>query len=483
LDEYKPLTDPAVRAAVVRYFEENWPGYRSEHEDYTTSYGPPVVVHGRRRPDEGEALQWTSEHHPLPRPNVPPPFDPVAAEASLRYFGEARGGLVKFDPAAPAAVRFRFVTDPVVFDIPGDEPLRLGRFRIDFWVDRLRPKPYLPKVSHEAVALEPNPALHRPDVPHPHVNGKTICLGHAQAPFPAAFRAAQFDDAADYLAAVLRTYDESSPYVKLQDWRGHKCPNCDGRSHTIPRQCPECEEHVGDCCGSSCPNCSAAGHEGCLVNCDECDQPACHNCLSEDGDSRVCTRCRAECEGCGEYFHSSELEDDRCEDCRSPSCSNCGRSVDDEDELREGECIRCNGRRCIRCDDRHWSEDLNDDDVCEACEFEDCSECGDSVEYVDLEEGVCPACRTCSQCGRTRSDYSQLSDGVCVRCRTCGACETVVEDFDDLDAGGRCLTCAPECSDCDNQTVAADLVGGRCPACHQTHLEDEAADADAEAQV
>jgi hypothetical protein len=300
-------------------------------------------------------------------------------------------------------------------------------------------------------------------------------LGHAQAPFPAAFRAAQFDDAADYLAAVLRTYDESSPYVKLRDWRGHKCPNCEGRSATPPVLCPECDEHVGDCCGSGCPNCSHAGHEGCLVNCDECDQPACHNCLSEDGDSRVCTRCRAECEGCGEFFHSSELEDDRCPDCRTPSCSNCGRSVDDEDEdLRDGECIRCNGRLCGDCGERHWSDELDENDICEGCEHRNCTECGDETHYNDLEGGVCRNCRTCTQCHDDVSDRDDLAGGVCPDCRTCEVCGTVVSDSDDLDDDNRCRTCAPDCSDCSTATVATDLVDGRCPDCHDAHLEAEA---------
>lgn len=481
--DFKPLTDPAVRAEILDYLEANWPGIWSEHAKFP-SHRRPVVCHGRPpAPESRYDWQWLSEHHPLPALDVGPAFDRGLADASLKYFGESRGGRARLQPRTERSLAFRFTTAPVVFPVPGDAPLELGPFLVEFWFQYFEESGFKAVVGQSATALRPCPAIGRLDVHHPHVSGKNICLGEIKLLLPEVVRQARFDDAADYLDSLLRTYDESSPYVKLADWRGFPCPNCDGRSASRPTQCPECDEHVGGCCGSSCPNCDSPSHAGCRSECHGCGEESCPECLN---DVNYCTRCYRKCEDCGDWTSTDDLSDDRCPDCQNPSCANCGLMVDDEDsDLDEDwECIRCAGRRCAHCNERRWSDTLDDNGVCEDCREQPCSDCGDLVDYHDLDDGVCRSCRTCTECDRVVDDPGDMNDQVCRRCRTCRSCGDQVDGVGDLD-DDRCLTCAPECSDCAARTGATDLVGGRCRDCHQSHLEEmeEDADADADAQV
>ena len=182
------------------------------------------------------------------------------------------------------------------------EGVQLGPFEIRLRLDRVG----TPAGSHvfEIVALDPNPASSSEDVTHPHVSESCLCPGDAAAPIQLALEQARLTDFFQLVRSVLTTYNPHSAYVKLEEWDGMQCYECDACvSSDYACYCEGCEhDYCGDC-SSSCGRCDAGLCCGCLDQCRGCGNRFCGSCLV------ACTRCRAQefCESC--------LEEGLCESC------------------------------------------------------------------------------------------------------------------------------------------------------------------------
>jgi hypothetical protein len=216
----------------------------------------------------------------------------------------------------------RAVTEPIEL-----RDVDLGRFALDFHWHRLGT--HDGARCFDVVALDPNPAAGRGDVPHPHVHGVDLCTGDAAAPVQRALEEGRFAEAFLLLRGVLATYNPDSPYVRLEQWEGSPCRDCGDRVREDEvSRCEGCDADLCSGCSNSCSACDSTRCPGCLETCSLCGRDACPGCLTPRGEEeRICSRCFDRCVCCGGRVPRDELEDRRCPDC----------SHDDEEETTDDE--------------------------------------------------------------------------------------------------------------------------------------------------
>ena len=192
-------------------------------------------------------------------------------------------------------------TRPVVLD-----RIYLGPFAIELHLGRLNRR--ADSSSFDCVALEPNPAECNEDVTHPHVKGNALCAGDAHLPICEALRQGRICDAFLLVNGVLNTYNDSSPYVALEDWSGRSCSDCGAlTSQDDMYVCEGCDSDVCDDCAGRCDMCDSTQCRSCLEldevsgrsccsncceRCGECDRVI--DCDSVDSASSLCPHCLAE---------------------------------------------------------------------------------------------------------------------------------------------------------------------------------------------
>jgi hypothetical protein len=224
-----------------------------------------------------------------------------ALEAEFGRFETGERGMV-----------LRVVTEPVTL-----ERIALGPFAVELVLARLDRNPG--PSCFRVVALDPNPAVGREEVPHPHVSGEELCAGDATVPIQRALADGRLADAFVLVRSVLTTYHAGSAYVLLDVWDGLTCGDCGDRADRAETgRCVACECDLCDRCQSSCRSCGVTRCRGCLVDCDGCDDPCCDHCLESapTGDS-LCPACRATCRQCRAVVVHADLDDDgRCADCQ-----------------------------------------------------------------------------------------------------------------------------------------------------------------------
>lgn len=209
------------------------------------------------------------------------------------------------------------VTEPV--HLRGVE---LGPFRVELRVERAHEHPDVS--AFHIVALAPNPAAGEPDVVHPHVRDGQLCAGEGTVPIAAALAEGRLCEAFLAVAAVLNTYNEASPYVRLDQWAG--------------RPCADCGRRVGEDDRYPCESCGAEYCGECSSTCDLCDRGCCRACLEEDAASGrlCCRRCRRRCARCGRVVDLDHFVE---ETSTCPECHD--ETLDDleEEELPHAETI------------------------------------------------------------------------------------------------------------------------------------------------
>lgn len=220
-----------------------------------------------------------------------------------------------------------FVTERIVLGQDEGVAVDLGPFKVSVgaimtqegfssfrYVDALDPHPPLGNSGHN---------------PHPHVSGRSICLGLGESDFKAAIRSGRIADAAHVVCSVLRTYLMGSAHVRIsmRDWDGVPCGNCEARQlpRNRPRECVECRGEACSSCRSpqNCQLCYGHMHHGCF------DVAA--KCASDGCDARICKRCRPgdsamhcsghmpRCSVCRYPYQSYQLNaQGRCEQCDPP---------------------------------------------------------------------------------------------------------------------------------------------------------------------
>jgi len=209
---------------------------------------------------------------------------------------ETEFGTVKYDEGENELV---VTTEPITL-----EDIDLGMFEIHLELGYMEGRR---KPKYHIKALSPNCAADRSDIPHPHVQDGKMCEGDATEPIASALIEGRLSDFFTLVNSVLNTYNEQSPYVRLDEW--------DGSSGT---SCHECGSSVDDDDSYYCDECDHTFCGSCASCCRDCDTSICTNCgycCTECGSS-VCKDCRKTCQECEEDFCSKCLKGDLCPTCQ-----------------------------------------------------------------------------------------------------------------------------------------------------------------------
>jgi hypothetical protein len=214
----------------------------------------------------------------------------------------------------------RVVTEPVVLD-----DVYLGAFAIDFFWDRVGRLPATR--CFDVIALDPNPAIGRDEVVHPHVRDGTLCPGDANETLDRALAAGRLTDAFLLVRSVLLKYNPHSPYVSLDDWNGIACAECGRRVDEDDRSiCEACGADLCEACPECCAACSATRCGQCTEPCDACQAACCPCCLeATDAGQAICPGCVPRCSRCSAAVPATELSD------ATQLCSNCNPEDDDDE--------------------------------------------------------------------------------------------------------------------------------------------------------
>ncbi|MCG6157261.1 hypothetical protein [Rubinisphaera margarita] len=185
----------------------------------------------------------------------------------------------------------------------------LGRFEI-----RLNYANYSDDAGqYQVIALEPNPACSNDSVTHPHVQDEDLCEGEGHATIDIALRQGRLYDFFTIVANLLRTYNDSSPYVALSAWQAVNCMDC---GHAMDADegsdCEKCDTPVCEDCSVTCPDCHRNFCCGCTSECEGCSERFCHSCLitCADCDADFCSSCltNERCEYCDEQQNEEKTE-------------------------------------------------------------------------------------------------------------------------------------------------------------------------------
>lgn len=184
-------------------------------------------------------------------------------------------------------------TEPIVLD-----GVYLGRFTI-----RLELR-YLTSPGAESFAIvadDPQPSATNANVPHPHVQGHDLCAGDARLPIALALRQRRLADAFIAVRSVLRTYNESSAFAKLESWEVETCHGCDdGVEADALLSCAGCNERFCAGCVGPCAACGEDHCDDCRETCVGCQQTCCPLCRVAvvPATAVCCRRCAVQCSRC-----------------------------------------------------------------------------------------------------------------------------------------------------------------------------------------
>jgi len=184
-------------------------------------------------------------------------------------------------------------TEPI-----GLDGVFLGDFAIQLHIPALAQM--RPGGVYQVVALNAQPASSNPSVTHPHVQDGQLCPGDAGTAINSALAGGRICDFFMLIRSVLTTYNNSSPYVSLDNWYGIACYGCGYTTHPDGASpCYSCDNTFCNECSSYCRSCDDTTCSECLQNCKACEETVCPSCLTE-------------CPECGNPICKSCLDNLRC---------------------------------------------------------------------------------------------------------------------------------------------------------------------------
>ncbi len=195
-------------------------------------------------------------------------------------------------------------TDPITLD-----GIYLGAFKIKLPIRVLG----LEGTGNDfgVIALDPHPSEKREDVFHPHVEGTHLCTGEATASISLALKQGRILDFFQLVDGILHTYNEDSPYVRLDHWSEGNTIDCWDCGYEVDQEgsfyCDQCSRDFCDDCMTSCKACDNSLCRACSVECPTCEETCCRSCMKP-------------CPACGEATCMSCLPnypDDQCPECKS----------------------------------------------------------------------------------------------------------------------------------------------------------------------
>lgn len=111
---------------------------------------------------------------------------------------------------------------------------------------------------------------------HPHVSNGTPCMGTSADVYDLSITVGDIHTSFSMLATLLRSYNESSPYKRVHEFKLFTCTQCLLKSSSVcPCVCRACGSRFCPECVRQCPSCY------CLV-CDKCASPT--------GDCALCSK-------------------------------------------------------------------------------------------------------------------------------------------------------------------------------------------------
>jgi hypothetical protein len=203
---------------------------------------------------------------------------------------------------------------------------------------------------------------------HPHIDsGGNICFGEGLEAIDLAIEEHRLADIFNLIASILRTYNSSDCYMKIEMWDEDAgiCSCCETATNE-PRECANCEEVTCPHCSLICNSCDHEVCDACATYCRECDITICANCVTE------CTACQAII----------------CPNCLYV-CNNCGKNL---------------------CSDCRYVCSCCDEITCEDC-YEECEECGDLICEECTEKYSSRHTRMCKKCFDEKNRQLELEVG------------------------------------------------------------------------
>lgn len=181
------------------------------------------------------------------------------------------------------------------------EGIDLGRFRIAIDIDAMDRED--PADWYRVSPLDPNPSGVSDTVTHPHVDSDHLCAGEAMLPIRHALLHGRIADFFLMVRGVLEHYNPHSAYVRLDEWDGVRCYECDS---SMSRDC-----------SSFCDCCERDFCSDCVSSCEVCCESTCHGCLeqSQVSDAVMCSGCLARCEDCDRVGTRDEIDSGVCSAC------------------------------------------------------------------------------------------------------------------------------------------------------------------------
>ncbi|QDU94479.1 hypothetical protein [Lignipirellula cremea] len=165
--------------------------------------------------------------------------------------------------------------------------------------------------DYRVIAADPHPAASDDGVTHPHVQNEDVCEGEGSQPIRRALEQGRLLDFFLLVAGVLRTYNPSSPYVRLDRWHGVDCSDCgDTVCDDEGGTCGKCDSTLCSECTCHCGGCSCGYCSSCVARCSGCDESCCEACLKD------CSRCGDDV--CRDCFDEQE----RCPPCHDEETDN-----------------------------------------------------------------------------------------------------------------------------------------------------------------
>lgn len=257
----------------------------------------------------------------------------------------------------------------------GNETVKLGDFHIELHLNPLSNK--LDIVSIDKIASSGG-------YYHPHVStSNKLCSGAGADLMEDAINQGRLEDYFRIVEAILRTYNEQSPYNVLNEWYNPDhdgCVLCESCDTWIQEDniscCARCELYTCDtcigyceckicgewCCSdcyANCKHCDGTICNVCFITCCSCNSTHCPGCSDEcpGCNMKICSECANECSSCGKT-HCSECLSEQCSECEGVTCGECETICSSCDRLicsdcHENECDHCGIDMCSSCEETH----------------------------------------------------------------------------------------------------------------------------------
>jgi hypothetical protein len=234
------------------------------------------------------------------------------------------------------------ITQPIVLTSEDGDDMDLGPMKIELDFEKIN---ILTRgILYRIIPTEPLYS-YTGDYFHPHVSENNLCEGEGKLPIKQALRDHRLLDFFMLVRSILNTYNPSSAYMTLDNWRGQPCSDCgeicaENEAYTCEHcgsivcshclvKCPDCRYIYCMECTEECNSCGILVCTECIWSCMECNMPVCSECAQSccSCEEPFCKGCLIQCERCGDAVCTSCAEGED-----KQLCASCAKDLKDEQE-------------------------------------------------------------------------------------------------------------------------------------------------------